>query len=426
MTIFLRLCTKVEDFFSKGKGFYFLLVALSLVNSSNIFAQSLPIVPKPSGIYSVGTKEFSLTDNSRPETLTDDANDKRELYIRIWYPARNVSGDAKPLPIFGKQTREIAEALAAGFGLPRDTLNFLNLVSSNSYENAPLAASKEKFPVIVFSHGYYRGFAAQNAIQMEELASHGYVVFAIGHTYETIINVFPDGRAVPAGKLLLFLPNPKADQAAKKYRAAQNMEEKAVYARQIVLASPTIEHLRVWTADVRFVLDEVERMNAGKTKSIFAKKLDAKKIGLMGMSFGGAAAGQVCVEDKRCRAGINLDGAQFGDVYASGLKRPFMFMASEGQDAGINRDIYEAARTDAYFLTVKGAAHRNFSNLNLLSGIDRENAILGKIPGERMENIMSSYVLAFFNKYLKNIDSPKLKNGPSEFPEVSFIGKAAK
>jgi predicted dienelactone hydrolase len=425
-------CKKFGVFFSGGKVFGLLPAALLLVTwlpLPPVFAQALPAVPKPSGNYSVGTMEFSLTDNSRPETLTDDANDKRELYLRVWYPAaRNFSGAAaKPLPIFGKQTKQIAQALAAGFRLPPGALDFLALVSSNSYENAPLAASKTKFPVVVFSHGYYRGFAAQNAIQMEELASHGYVVFGIGHTYETILNVFPDGRAVPAGKLLLFLPDPKTDEAVKKYAAARNPEERAAYAGQIVLANPTNKHLRVWTADVRFVLDEIERMNAGATKSIFAKKLNAKRIGLMGMSFGGAAAGQVCVEDKRCRAGINLDGAQFGDVYASVLKRPFMFMASEGQDAGINREIYEAAaRADAYFLTVKGANHRNFSNLNLLSGIDRENRILGKIPAERMEKIMSGYVLAFFDKYLKNINSPKLKNGASAFSEVTFSAKTVK
>lgn len=403
-----------------------MLNGLLLAAASTIFAQTLPVVPKPSGNYSVGTTEFALTDNSRPETLTEDDKDKRELYVRVWYPAQNVSTDARPLSIYGKRAKEFVKALAAGLRLPPDALNFLASVSSNSYENAPLAASKEKFPVIVFSHGYYQGFAAQNAVQMEELASHGYVVFGIGHTYETILNLFPDGRAVPAGNPLLFQPNPKADELQKSYNAAQNAAEKSAYAKQIVLLDPANARLRVWTADVRFVLDEIERMNAGKTKSIFTKKLDTKRIGLLGMSFGGATAGQVCVEDIRCRAGINMDGTQYGDVYARGLKRPFMFISNEEQETGINRDIYDAAKTNAYFLTVKDAKHLNFSNFNLLSALDRENRILGKIPGERMEKIMSSYVLAFFDKYLKNVNSPMLKTGASEFPEVTFSAKPAK
>jgi hypothetical protein len=32
---------------------------------------------------------------------------------------------------------------------------------------------------------------------MEEMASHRYVVFSIGHTYETLISIFPGGRVVP-------------------------------------------------------------------------------------------------------------------------------------------------------------------------------------------------------------------------------------
>ncbi len=416
----------INEFFLGSKCFCLLLFALLLATSVNALAQALPVVPKPSGNYSVGTMDFSLIDNSRPETLTEEANRKREIYIRVWYPAQKVSGDVKPLPIFGKHTKEIAGALAAGLRLPPNALNFLTLVSSNSYENAPLAASKEKFPVIVFSHGYYQGFAAQNTVQTEELASHGYVVFGIGHTYETLLNVFPDGRVVPAGKPLLFQPNPKADELQKSYDAAQNADERSAYAKQIVLLNPAAARMRVWTADVRFVLDEIERMNDGKTKSIFARKLDTKKTGLLGMSFGGATAGQTCLEDKRCRAGINMDGTQYGDGYASGLKRPFMFMMSETQNQGINRYIYEAAPRDAYFLTVKDAKHLNFSNFNLLSALDRENRILGKIPGERMEKIMSRYILAFFDKYLKNVDSSALKPGWSEFSEVSFSAKPAK
>jgi len=399
-------------------------VGLLLIFLSTTFAQTLPVVPKPTGSYSVGTQEFSLIDNSRPETLTEDANDKRELYIRVWYPAQNVSADAKPLPIFGKQTKAIAEALAANLRLPKGALSFLALVSSQSYPNAPLAAAaKDKFPLIIFSHGYYQGFAAQNAVQMEELASHGYVVFGIGHTYETILNVFPDGRVVPAGKPLLFQADSKAGELTKNYRESKTAAEKAAYARQIVLLSPANDRLRVWTADVGFVLDEIERMNAGKAKSIFTNKLDLKRIGVMGMSFGGATAGQVCLKDKRCRAGINMDGLQHGDVYASGLKRPFMFMNNETQDAGINRDIYQAAGSDTYFLVVKGAKHLNFSNFNLFSTLDRENQILGKIPGDRMEKIMSSYTLAFFDKYLKNIDAPMLERSPSDFAEVVFSAK---
>ena len=50
-----------------------------------------------------------------------------------------------------------------------------------------------RYPTILFSHGW-NGFAAQNSAQMVELASHGYVVLGIQHTYGAIVTVFPDGR----------------------------------------------------------------------------------------------------------------------------------------------------------------------------------------------------------------------------------------
>lgn len=122
-----------------GKRSVPVFVGLLLLFSSTAFAQTLPVAPKPTGSYSVGTQEFSLIDNSRPETLTDDVNDKRELYIRVWYPAQSIPVSAKPQPIFGRQTKEIAEALTTSLRLPKGALNFLALVSSHSYPDAPLS-----------------------------------------------------------------------------------------------------------------------------------------------------------------------------------------------------------------------------------------------------------------------------------------------
>ncbi len=67
------------------------------------------------------------------------------------------------------------------------------------------------------------------------------------------------------------------------------------------------------------------------------------------MSFGGSTAGQICVIDKRCRAGINLDGMQFGDLFDRPMERPFIFMHS-GDAHGINRIFYERAKADVYYI----------------------------------------------------------------------------
>jgi len=45
-------------------------------------------LPKPPGKFSIGRKFFYWIDESRAETITDDAGDKRKLFVQIWYPAK--------------------------------------------------------------------------------------------------------------------------------------------------------------------------------------------------------------------------------------------------------------------------------------------------------------------------------------------------
>ncbi|HEX9423835.1 MAG TPA: hypothetical protein VF899_11365 [Pyrinomonadaceae bacterium] len=119
----------------------------------------------------------------------------------------------------------------------------------------------------------------------------------------------------------------KANELVNKYGAATDSIERDALIRRIAAEWTLLdESLRIWTADTRFVLDTLEKMNSGARKSMFSGKLDLKRTGIFGMSFGGSTAGQVCAVDKRCRAGINLDGLQSGDLIDRPMERPFMFI----------------------------------------------------------------------------------------------------
>lgn len=400
---------------------------LLLLTVTPAIAQWVVKLPQPTGPYQIGTTYFALTDDTRLEVFTDDPKDHRELLVRCWYPAQPAPG-AQPEPFWGKDTQELATRMAAYMRLPKGTFDDLANVPSHAYTNAPLAKSPSRYPVLVFSHGYIPGLIAQNTAQMEELASHGYIVFSIGHTHETLANIFPDGRVVPfsQARLVAFAQGAaKANEIVTKYTAATDPAEKERLLRQIVAAWPVLhESLRIWTADVRFLLNQLENMKSNKPRNMFAGKLDLNRIGIFGMSFGGATAAQVCLVDNRCKAGINLDGLQSGDLIDQPIERPFMFMQSEAA-RNINRLFFECAKNDAYYVVVKGTKHFNYSDFSLFSPDYKKVGILGPIEGNRMELIVNAYTLAFFDKYLRGKDSPLLKTPSASYPEVEFSSHKA-
>src|SRR5258707_3867304 len=162
---------------------------------------------------------------------------------------------------------------------------------------APLATDAARYPVLIFEPGL-GNIPTQYTTLLEDLASHGYIIFAITPTYSSDVVVFPDGRVVkatPAGKL---------DTNANPQTAAN----------QLVM---------VWSKDVNFVMNQLDRLNM-TPGNMFSGHLDLARLGVFGHSFGGATAAQVCHMDARCKAGINIDGDLAGDVVQTGLTKPFM------------------------------------------------------------------------------------------------------
>ncbi len=255
--------------------FFTMTALLVLLSTATATAQWTVKLPQPTGPYQIGTSYFALVDESRPEAFTDDPKDHRELLVRTWYPAQPVPG-AVPEPFWGRDTKQIGPLLAQFMRLPKTAFDDLALVQSHAYTDAPLAKSKSSYPVIVFSHGYIPGFISQNTAQMEELASHGYIVFSIGHAYETVANIFPDGRVVPFSQTQLMAFGKgagKANELVNKYGAATDPVERDALIRRIAAEWRLLdESLRIWTADTSFVLDTLEKMNSGTRKSTFTGK----------------------------------------------------------------------------------------------------------------------------------------------------------
>lgn len=371
-------------------GFLFRLLIFALVAALPIL---LPVfrLPEPMGPHPVGTTKLHLVDRARPETFTLAPDDHREFMVRVWYPARVESG-ARPA-IYMENTPFI--------------YSYMSLVRTHSYLDAPVSNAQFSYPVLIFSTGYI-GLVEQNLTQMEELASHGYIVCGIDHTYNAIVTAFPGGRVVPVDSTI-----------ANDYMKGN---------------SPALdtfaEHLRIWTGDTLFLLDELESIQTGEKESMFVGKLDMARLGILGVSFGGTTAVQVCSIDDRCRAGINLDGGlprdYTGRAIDPPLKKPFMFIGSEGKTSQVRRAL-DVVENTAYGITIRGAGHLNFADVALYSpvlkftkafgGIDKP---FGPIDGYRMVEIVNDYTLAFFDKHLKGEASLLLDRLSPDYPEVTI------
>jgi predicted dienelactone hydrolase len=210
--------------------------------------------------------------------------------------------------------------------------------------------------------------------------------------------------------------------------SAKSLDKKREAQNKLNTAMPLeVADIRKWSEDLGFLLDEFTlRKEAGE--HIF-KNLNTKSVGVIGFSKGGAAAGQFCVSDERCTAGINLSGFMFGDAVNKNFKRPFMIMESVEEDCQectpISAVLYENAENDAYMVRINGASHVNFTDFSLMFNnfIGLKGIGIGPINGHRFLQIQNHYVLSFFNQYLKGVPSDLLNGSAREYPEVIFSTK---
>ena len=360
-------------------------------------------LPEPAGPYAVGRVAFDWIDSTRPELFGKNPSERRELVVWAWYPALpgSSAGPAAPyLPDNWRQARSqgVASALL---------IQNLATVRGHARADAPLAAGAHPYPVIVMQPGL-GPIAGDYTTLAEDLASRGYVVVASTPTYSANVVAFPDGRVV------------EGSAAATVPDSASPEEAKVMLDRLI----------GVWAADNRFLMDQLEKLNADDPAGRFTGQLDLTAIGVMGHSFGGASAAQTCRLDARCQAGVDLDGTPYGDVVETGLRRPFLFMwsipgllerAGDQQRIEDMRTLVSHTTAKTYQLTIRGMHHLNFSDYAVLyEPILRPMQMLGSIEGRRGLKITTDYVAAFFDQYLRGAPSALLAGPAPDYPEVQF------
>lgn len=359
----------------------------------------VPDLPAATGPYAVGTRTLHMTDHNRPEIFTADPDDVREIMVQIWYPA--TEGAAGETAVFLPALDVAGPVIAEQFDLPAFLLSHINLVKLNIQMDVP-AAGGERFPVVAFSHGL-SGIRMQNTSMMRNLASHGYVVFAVDHTYANALTVFPDGRVILYDPCRVFTG------------CRSNPEEGS-------------RLVGVWAADIAFVLDTLAGWH-NEAGHWLNGRLDLERAGVFGHSTGGGTAVEFCLQDERCDAGIGLDAWVLpvsDNLLVDGLNRPFMFISTPewlgDNNRAAGKTIVANANDDAYELTLADTGHYDFTDLVLLSPLTPQLGLSGTINSQKSLTIQNEYVLTFFDRYLRGADASLLES-PSPYTELTIDGR---
>ncbi|HCQ91675.1 MAG TPA: carboxylic ester hydrolase [Clostridium sp.] len=376
----------------------YLLVIAIVVSLPTLF----PVIkfPKPTGEYKVGTTSFHLIDKSRKEEYEYNDNPYRELMVQVYYPANSENKQKAP---YSDNITSLREALSATQTMPSFITSHLGLIKTHSFKDAEPLNEKEKFPLLLFSHGMSL-YNRQNTFQIEEMVSHGYVVVAINYTGDAATSLFPGKEPVP------FRP------------------------RETDLEFLNSE-IKIWEKDASFVLDEVEKgTNDEKLKTI-AKMVDFNKIGMLGHSFGGATSTQVLIKDKRIKAAIDMDGGLYGEAIPDkGPEKPYMLINAsdsirnmeEANKAEVgNRDelfaeSYKRNQTikkpGVYTIVLPNTDHGSFTDLAGFSP-------LISVPGSNYKKtfkLINELSLDFFDKYLKETNTDALDKFKEDHPEIEM------
>jgi len=389
------------------------IAALSLTSFGLLLLFPMFSLPKPTGPYPVGTRTIYMKDTSRIEDQGPRTGAPRELMVQIWYPA---GPSDNHLAAYQKKSETTL------------VTSYRSVLWTNSRADAPIAANGAPFHVLLFNHAW-GGRRTQDTFLTEELASHGYVVVAIDHTYNAGRVAMPDGRILE--DVFGYGPIDVLQRTANQIREAWNKE------------------LGKWVADEVFVLNTLQNEDLNPLSPWYGR-LDTDHAGAFGHSFGGAASVQVCSVDGRIRSGLNMDGWTFGDIRHRASGQPIMFLYaadSRPRPQEINSkdpiarteadlDVNDMKQIDAslkqyggYKLYVDGTSHMDFTDHSLVSPW-RNWTQRGHISPARIQTIVRAYVLAFFDETLRGEKPALLQSGDSSpFREVQieqFIPSPAK
>ncbi len=347
-----------------------------------LWALPVPTLPASSGAFAVGTTSWAVVDAERVEVY-DDSGASRRLVAQAWYPTTD-QGDPSPwITDTASFSREVAPAVA----LPSFALRHLDHVTTPAILDASLADGN--WPVVVYSHGW-SGFRTVQSDYAEYLASNGFVVLALDHTYGASVALFPDVDG-QSGDAVGLNPDALPDQDVvgdDEYQAAIELLE------------------LTFAQDVAAVLDQ---LSAGVGPPVLIDRLDLARVGLSGHSTGGGAMIRLCLVDDRCAGVLGLDPWVEpipADLRAQGLRSPLVSIRSEDwldrdNDALVQKLHVDSPGNEGLFY-IAGTVHADFTLQPFLTPLSGLLGSSGPADDVAVHDAVNRTALNFFDRHLRS------------------------
>ena len=326
-------------------------IAIAAVVVMTLIVVLFPNLPsvKTTGKYAFASRTIELEDTSRLEGFRNDGS-FRKLSVLVYYP---------------------------------DTTD----------------SAKGGCPLTVFSHGGI-SLSTSNESLYRELASHGYIVASISHTYHALSTKI-DGRRI-------FI---NSDYMKELSTENSNMDIEGSYACYQ-------KWMALRTGDINFVLDTLIQ-RASEENTSFYPLIDTARIGLAGHSLGGAAMLGVARQRNDIMAVIALESPYMCDI--SGVDgNSFVWKTEPYQFAILNiySDTgYPLIESDNKYVQNKnhlydggnvGYCYIEGSNHFSLTDLVRTSPLLCKLlgdgyskPGYETLKQINEICIAFFDKHVK-------------------------
>lgn len=325
-------------------------------------------VDNPIGDFGVGTVSYAMEDQNRPEIMTQNPDDHRQLKLQFWYPTDQ-------------------------HGFQRLSY-YLELVPKvvHSLLDAPVTGNQSRLPLVVMSHGL-GGNGNHSEFISEALASNGYLVAGIDHTYYGGPVRFPDG------KILSSIPN------MLRFTGSKVTDD--------LLAT----YFEEWIKDCHWVMDEIQRIDQDPS-SPFYQRIDTTRIAMVSHSFGGAMGMQCASERNDIVATVSMDGALRGTVKDFGTQVPFMMIWPGNASNSVDNRFVEGAFANSllyHWASIQNAQHGDFADHNRLLNRGGTPTI------QRKQEIILSLVQGFLKHYLlQETESVSESLDLEHMPEVRY------